>query len=57
LIGGLFEQALVARRQTSWTYSAGTVEFQPETYRQLAGLICHYDRARFHYLAISADPA
>jgi xylan 1,4-beta-xylosidase len=55
-IGSWFEQALVARRQTSWSYSVETtVEFEPETYQQLAGLICYYDRARFHYLAISAD--
>jgi xylan 1,4-beta-xylosidase len=54
-IGSWFEQALVARRQTSWIYSADTmVEFQPQTYQQLAGLICYYDRARFHYLAVSA---
>ncbi len=55
-IGSWFEQALVARRQTAWVYSAETsVEFQPESYQQLAGLICYYDRARFHYLAVSAD--
>jgi len=46
----------VARRQTAWSYSAETaLEFEPETYQQLAGLICYYDRARFHYLAVSAD--
>jgi xylan 1,4-beta-xylosidase len=55
-IGSWFEQALVARRQTAWSYSAETaLEFEPETYQQLAGLICYYDRARFHYLAVSAD--
>jgi xylan 1,4-beta-xylosidase len=55
-IGSWFEQALVARRQTAWGYAAETaVVFQPETYQQLAGLICYYDRARFHYLAVSAD--
>ena len=55
-IGSWFEQALVARRQTAWSYTAETaVVFQPETYQQLAGLICYYDRARFHYLAVSAD--
>jgi xylan 1,4-beta-xylosidase len=54
-IGSWFEQALVARRQTSWSYSAETiVDFRPEGYQQLAGLICYYDRARFHYLAVSA---
>src|SRR4029453_9984286 len=53
-IGSWFEQALVARRQTAWSYSAETaVEFQPETYQQLAGLICYYDRARFHSLPVS----
>jgi xylan 1,4-beta-xylosidase len=42
-IGSWFEQALVARRQTAWSYSAETaLEFEPETYQQLAGLICYY---------------
>ncbi|MET0427395.1 MAG: glycoside hydrolase family 43 protein [Microvirga sp.] len=55
-IGSWFEQALVARRQTSWAYTAETVvDVHPEGYQQLAGLICYYDRARFHYLAVSAD--
>jgi xylan 1,4-beta-xylosidase len=54
-IGSWFEQSLVARRQTSWAYAAETaVDFRPEGYQQLAGLTCYYDRARFHYLAVSA---
>ena len=56
-IGSWFEQALIARRQTEWNYSAETlVEFQPETRQQLAGLAAYYNRHQFHYLCIKADP-
>lgn len=55
-IGSWFEQALIARRQTAWTYSAETVvEFQPETRQQLAGLTAYYNRHQFHYLCITQD--
>jgi xylan 1,4-beta-xylosidase len=53
-IGSLFRQSLVARRQQSHCFSAATVvEFDPEHFQQLAGLVCYYNSAKFHYLHIS----
>lgn len=55
-IGSLFKQSLVARRQQSHCFSAATVvEFEPEHFQQMAGLICYYNGAKFHYLYISHD--
>lgn len=55
-IGSLFRQALVARRQQSHCYSATTVvEFEPEHFQQLAGLVCYYNSTKFHYLYLSYD--
>jgi xylan 1,4-beta-xylosidase len=55
-VGSLFKQALVARRQQSHCYSASTiVEFEPRHFQQLAGLICYYNGAKFHYLYVSTD--
>jgi xylan 1,4-beta-xylosidase len=55
-IGSLFRQALVARRQQSHCFSAVTVmEFEPEHFQQMAGLVCYYNAAKFHYLHLSHD--
>jgi xylan 1,4-beta-xylosidase len=55
-IGSQFRQALVARRQQSHCYSAATVvDFEPRHYQQMAGLVCYYNSAKFHYLYISHD--
>ncbi|MEO7413622.1 MAG: glycoside hydrolase family 43 protein, partial [Opitutaceae bacterium] len=55
-MGSPFRQSLVARRQQAHHFSAATlVEFEPEHYQQLAGLICYYNSAKFHYLYISHD--
>lgn len=55
-IGSVFRQALVARRQQSHCYSAATlVDFEPEDFQQLAGLVCYYNSAKFHYCYISHD--
>lgn len=57
-IGSLFRQALVARRQQAFCYSAETaLEFEPEHYQQSAGLVCYYSGAKFHYLYVSHDEA
>jgi xylan 1,4-beta-xylosidase len=57
-IGSLFRQSLVARRQQSHCFSASTlVEFEPEHFQQMAGLVCYYNSAKFHYLYISHDEA
>jgi xylan 1,4-beta-xylosidase len=55
-LGSPFRQSLVARRLQSHCISAATVvEFEPEHFQQMAGLICYYNSAKFHYLYISHD--
>jgi len=55
-IGSWFEQALVARRQEHLRYAAETtVEFEPVTYQQAAGLTTYYNRHKFHFLALTHD--
>jgi xylan 1,4-beta-xylosidase len=55
-IGSVFRQSLVARRQQSHCFSAATVvEFEPEHFQHMAGLVCYYNDAKFHYLHISRD--
>lgn len=55
-IGSLFEQALVARRQQDFCYTASTrLDFDPEHYQQAAGLVCYYNASKFHYLHVSRD--
>jgi xylan 1,4-beta-xylosidase len=55
-IGSLFEQALVARRQQAHCFSASTcVEFEPVHFQQMAGLVCYYNSAKFHYFYASRD--
>ncbi|MDF2511954.1 MAG: beta-xylosidase [Herbinix sp.] len=50
------KQSLVARRQQSFRYTASTcLEFEPETFQQMAGLVCIYDRQNYYYLRISYD--
>jgi len=57
-IGSLFTQALVARRQQAFCYSAAcAMEFEPAHYQQAAGLVCYYNGAKFHYLHVSHDEA
>ena len=55
-MGSMFRQALVARRQDSHCYSAGTsMLFEPRHFQQLAGLTCYYNSSKFHYLYVSHD--
>ena len=57
-IGSLFRQSLVARRQRSHAFSAATLmEFEPEHFQQMAGLVCYYGGTKFHYLHVSHDEA
>jgi xylan 1,4-beta-xylosidase len=57
-LGSVFFQALIARRQQSHCCSASTtVEFEPATFQQMAGLICYYNGSKYHYLAVSLDEA
>jgi xylan 1,4-beta-xylosidase len=55
-LGSLFRQALVARRQQAHCFSAAAVlDFEPEQFQQMAGLVCYYNGSKFHYLYISHD--
>jgi xylan 1,4-beta-xylosidase len=55
-VGSHFRQSLVARRQQAHCYTATTaIEFEPDDFQQMAGLICYYNSAKFHYLYISHD--
>jgi xylan 1,4-beta-xylosidase len=54
--GSHFRQALVARRQQAHCCSASTtIAFEPEHFQQMAGLICYYNSAKFHYFHVSHD--
>ena len=54
--GSLFRQSLVARRQQAQCYGARTsMEFTPEHFQQMAGLICYYGATKFHYMYVSRD--
>jgi xylan 1,4-beta-xylosidase len=56
--GSLFEHSLVARRQQAHCYSASTVvDFEPEHFQQMAGLIAWYGGQKFHYLMVTRDEA
>jgi xylan 1,4-beta-xylosidase len=55
-LGSLFRQSLVARRQQAHCFSAVTsVDFEPDKFQQMAGLVCYYNSSKFHYLYVSHD--
>jgi xylan 1,4-beta-xylosidase len=55
-LGSLFRQALVARRQQAHCFSAETVvDFEPEHFQQMAGLVCYYSSSKLHCLYVSRD--
>ncbi len=55
-LGSHYCQSLVARRQQSHCFSASTlIEFEPDHFQQLAGLVCYYNSTKFHYLYLSHD--
>ncbi|MDR6787598.1 xylan 1,4-beta-xylosidase [Sphingomonas sp. BE138] len=57
-IGSHFEQALVARRQQAFRYTAETlVDVAPANFQQAAGLVCYYNSSKFHFLHLTADDA
>jgi xylan 1,4-beta-xylosidase len=54
----LFHQSLVAKRLTSFRCTVETcVEFEPDHFTQMAGLICYYDTRQHYYLRITHDEA
>lgn len=51
-----FRQSLIARRVQAFEIRVETsVEFQPATFQQMAGLIAYYDTDNHYYLRISHD--
>ena len=57
-IGSLFEQALIARRQTAFTYDArALLDYEPEHFQQAAGIVAYYNSTKYHFLQITAGDA
>jgi len=55
-IGSLFTQALVARRQQAWRYTATVqLECDPTNFQQAAGLVCYYNSSKYHYFHVTSD--
>ena len=53
-----YSQSLVARRWQHFRFEAATcVEFEPDTFQQMAGLIAFYDTQNWFYLRVSRDEA
>lgn len=56
-ITSMFEQSLVARRQEHFHIEVATcVEFNPENFQQLAGLVAFYNTDSFYYLYLTWAP-
>lgn len=52
-----FDQSLVARRQQHFRCRAETrVDFEPEHYQQMAGLVAYYNTRNHAYLHVTRDP-
>ena len=52
----LFEQSLIARRLQDFSVTFETcLEFSPEHFTQMAGLICYYDTRTHYYLRVGFD--
>ncbi|MDR1096436.1 MAG: glycoside hydrolase family 43 protein, partial [Spirochaetaceae bacterium] len=52
----LFQQTLLARRQTDFSFDAETrMEFEPENFQEFAGLCWRYDENNQYLLAVSHD--
>ena len=57
-LSSLFEQSLMARRLQSLDCTVETcLEFSPQNYNQMAGLICWYNTRSYFYLRITHEPA
>ncbi|WP_353939507.1 glycoside hydrolase family 43 protein [Saccharophagus degradans] len=55
-IGSLYASSLVARRQEHISFQATTaMEYKPDNFQKMAGLVCYYNSHKFHYLFISHD--
>jgi xylan 1,4-beta-xylosidase len=57
-LSSIHNQSLLARRIQSLKMEASAcIDFHPTTFQQLAGLVCYYNTAHFHYLHITATDA
>lgn len=55
-LSSTFEQSMVARRvQAHHTVAETCLEFSPENFQQMAGLVCYYNTVHYHYLHVSGD--
>lgn len=55
-LGSKYRQSLVARRWEEFRFTADTcLEFTPDSFKQLAGLICLYDTFNYYYLHVTHD--
>ena len=51
-----FGQVIVARRLQAFDVEATTLlEFHPDSFQQMAGLVCYYSTRLYHYLFMSLD--
>ena len=54
-LASCFDQSLVARRLQHFEARAETcLSFQPDHFKQTAGLIAYYDRLHYHYLRVTS---
>ncbi|MBU9713960.1 glycoside hydrolase family 43 protein [Evansella tamaricis] len=55
-LNSMHQQSLLARRQQAFQVQVETVvEFEPETFQQMAGLVYYYNTKNYYYLYVSHD--
>lgn len=55
-LSSLHRQSLVARRVQHFAFEAVTsIDFDPQNFQQMAGLVCYYNSYHWYYLFISRD--
>lgn len=55
-LGSKFSQTMIARRMTEYHIEADTlIDFEPEVFKQMAGLVLWYDNENYLYLHVSFD--
>ena len=56
-LSSLFEQSLIGRRIQHFDVEVTTkMDFEPESYQQMAGLAFYYNTSHYHYLNVSFNP-
>jgi len=55
-LSSCFEQSFIARRvQAQHSIAATCLEFSPENFQQMSGLVCFYNTFHYHYLHVFGD--